>query len=148
MRLWSLHPRYLDRAGLVALWRESLLARAVLRGSTRGYGHHPQLDRFRNQPDPEAALEEYLRAVLEESRRRGYRFNAEKIGPSRPVPAIPVTEGQLLYERGHLLKKLALRSPASRLALQDTPEPEPHPLFAIVAGGVEGWERVPNSLFS
>ena len=26
MRLWTLHPKYLDAAGLVALWREALLA--------------------------------------------------------------------------------------------------------------------------
>jgi hypothetical protein len=43
MRLWSLHPQYLDPQGLVALWREALLAQAVLRGKTRGYKHHPQL---------------------------------------------------------------------------------------------------------
>jgi len=30
MRLWSLHPRYLDAKGLVALWREGLLAQKVL----------------------------------------------------------------------------------------------------------------------
>lgn len=32
MRLWSLHPSYLDAVGLVALWREGLLARKVLQG--------------------------------------------------------------------------------------------------------------------
>ena len=37
MRLWTLHPKYLDPQGLVALWREALLARAVLQGKTRGY---------------------------------------------------------------------------------------------------------------
>jgi hypothetical protein len=31
MRIWSLHPKYLDSKGLVALWRESLLAKNVLR---------------------------------------------------------------------------------------------------------------------
>lgn len=43
MRLWSLHPQYLDAKGLVALWREGLLAQAVLAGQTRGYKRHPQL---------------------------------------------------------------------------------------------------------
>lgn len=47
MRLWSLHSRYLDSRGLVALWRESLRAQKVLMGDTIGYRHHPQLDRFR-----------------------------------------------------------------------------------------------------
>jgi hypothetical protein len=39
---------YLDGRGLVALWREALLAQAVLRGRTRGY-RHPQLARFRSR---------------------------------------------------------------------------------------------------
>lgn len=30
MRLWSIHPCYLDSKGLIALWRESLLAQACL----------------------------------------------------------------------------------------------------------------------
>ena len=67
MRLWSLHPKYLDPQGLVALWREALLAQAVLRGDTRGYKAHPQLDRFRAQASPEAAIAAYLLAVWEEA---------------------------------------------------------------------------------
>ena len=52
MRLWSLDPAHLDRQGLVACWREALLAQAVLAGRTRGYRHHPQLERFRVVPGP------------------------------------------------------------------------------------------------
>lgn len=37
MRLWVSHPKYLDCKGLVALWRESLLARKVLKGKTKGW---------------------------------------------------------------------------------------------------------------
>jgi len=55
VRLWSVHPEYLDSRGLVALWREALLAQAVLRGETRGYRRHPRLARFRARPDPTAA---------------------------------------------------------------------------------------------
>ncbi|WP_245747334.1 pyrimidine dimer DNA glycosylase/endonuclease V [Frateuria terrea] len=47
MHLWTPHPKHLDRQGLLALWREGLLARAVLRGQTRGYRQHPPLERFR-----------------------------------------------------------------------------------------------------
>jgi len=46
MRIWSLHPKYLDTKGLVALWRDALLARHVLQGKTTGYKNHPQLNRF------------------------------------------------------------------------------------------------------
>ncbi|MEN6399799.1 MAG: pyrimidine dimer DNA glycosylase/endonuclease V, partial [Rectinema sp.] len=29
MRLWTLHPQYLDQKGLTAAWREGLLAKKV-----------------------------------------------------------------------------------------------------------------------
>ncbi|MHB9099235.1 MAG: pyrimidine dimer DNA glycosylase/endonuclease V [Syntrophales bacterium] len=142
MRLWSLHPRYLDRAGLVALWREALLAQAVLRGETRDYRHHPQLVRFRCQPDPEAAIAAYLKEVCREAAGRGYRFDATKIGRRRTAPPVPVTRGQIRTEREHLLKKLLVRDPAAREALLAAGEPEPHPLFTTIPGNVEPWERL------
>jgi hypothetical protein len=69
VRLWSLHPRYLDRQGLVALWREALLARAVLCGRTKGYRHHPQLERFRAHASPRLAICAYLGAIEAEAAR-------------------------------------------------------------------------------
>jgi hypothetical protein len=142
MRLWTLHPKYLDRAGLVALWREALLAQAVLRGETCGYRNHPQLIRFRNHAEPLETIGAYLTEVFCEAVRRGYRFNPAKIGPCRELPAIRVTRGQLLYERNHLLRKLILRDSAACRILTETGEPDPHPLFRICEGGVETWERV------
>src|SRR5690606_7980223 len=111
MRLWSLHPRYLDPPGLVALWREALLAKAVLRGKTKGYRHHPQLERFIAHPHPRSAINAYLAAVYAESTARGYHFDLTKIGPVRTVEAIPVATGQLDHEWEHLRRKLALRNP-------------------------------------
>ena len=72
MRLWTLHPKYLDARGLVALWREALLAQAVLGRQTGGYTRHPQLIRFRNSPSPTESLASYLQAVHAEASRRGY----------------------------------------------------------------------------
>ena len=94
MRLWSLHPKYLDSQGLVALWREALLARAVLRGETRGYRHHPQLARFASHASPRSAINAYLRVVYEEALERGYHFDRGKIGPSRSVARIAVRPGR------------------------------------------------------
>lgn len=142
MRLWTLHPKYLDRAGLLALWREALLAQAVLRGETRGYRNHPQLIRFRNHPEPTAAIGVYLAGILDEAVKRGYRFNPAKIGPCRKITAIIVTRGQLLYERDHLLGKLALRDCVACEVLTQTGEPDHHPLFTIRAGEVENWEKI------
>lgn len=142
MRLWSLHPRYLDRAGLLALWREALLAQAVLAGKTRGYRNHPQLIRFRDHPDPPGAIAAYLRAVQQEGRKRGYRLDPAKIGPRLTQRRIEVTLGQLLYERGHLERKLGIRDPRALRSLSESGGPEPHPLFTVVAGPVEAWEKL------
>ena len=141
MRLWTLHPKYLDAQGLVALWREALLARAVLRGETKGYRHHPQLHRFRGHSSPRSAINAYLASVLEEAMARGYSFNQSKVGPVRPSVQILGTAGQLRYEWMHLMKKLKVRSPAQHRRLRSVDAPEPHPLFCIEPGGVEPWER-------
>ena len=142
MRLWSLHPKYLDSRGLVALWREALLAQAVLRGETRGYRHHPQLDRFRSTASPVRSIAVYLRAVHDEATRRGYHFDGRKIGRGGDVPRIAATRGQLDYEWKHLRAKLRRRDPAWLKALGPIPRPGSHPLFRVVAGGVASWEVV------
>lgn len=141
MRLWSLHPRYLDRQGLLALWREALLARAVLRGETRGYRHHPQLNRFQAQPSPRLAISAYLASVHAEATARGYRFDASKVGQVRAVPAIAVADGQLALEWAHLRAKLAARSPEVLQSWEKTDVPACHPLFQIEAGPVATWEK-------
>jgi hypothetical protein len=127
---------------LVALWREGLLARAVLRGETTGYRHHPQLLRFQSHPAPRTAINAYLAAVLLEAQSRGYSFDATKIGPVRGTVALRATAGQLEYEWRHLLNKLERRNPALHRRWRRTRSAEPHPIFRIGAGGVETWERV------
>jgi Pyrimidine dimer DNA glycosylase len=141
VRLWTLHPKYLDPAGLVALWREGLLARAVLRGATRGYRHHPQLARFRGQPAPRATINAYLRSVAAEAAARGYRFDVSKLGPERGARRLRAPRGQLAYEWQHLMKKLRRRNPALHARWRGTRFPEAHPLFRVVAGEIEPWER-------
>lgn len=141
MRLWSLHPHHLDRAGLLAAWREGLLAQKVLAGDTAGYRHHPQLQRFRAHPDAMRAIGAYLTALADDATLRGYRFSAEKIAHWRDdVAPIPVTIGQLDYEWQHLGAKLERRSEADAARWRDA-SPSPHPLFTPVAGGIESWER-------
>lgn len=141
MRLWSLHPQYLDPQGLVALWREALLAKAVLRGETRGYRHHPQLERFRAHQSPRLAINAYLAAVHAEAVLRGYAFDVTKLGAVRSVQSIPVASGQLEFEWQHLQHKLAKRSPALLAQLGDVEIPLCHPLFQRESGPVAPWER-------
>lgn len=146
MRLWSLHPRHLDAIGLVALWREALLAQAVLNGLTRGYRHHPQLQRFRQCADPPQSIAAYLWPVHAEAVRRGYRFDAGKIRRCETSPTLPVSAGQLTYEWQHLTGKLRLRAAAWLDRLRCDPALEPHPLFTVVPGDIAPWEitRGPN----
>jgi hypothetical protein len=141
VRLWSLHPRYLDPQGLVALWREALLARAVLHGATRGYRSHPQLLRFSSQASPRAAIGSYLQGVYSEALARGYAFDRSKIGRARTRTCIVVSEGQLEYEWRHLLAKLSTRNPALYKKWASARKRECHPLFDVRPGPVEAWER-------
>ena len=142
MRLWTIHPQQLDVKGLVALWREALLAQKVLQGQTRGYRHHPQLVRFQAQRNPAAAIASYLRGVHAEATRRGYQFDRRKIGAGRFRGKIVETTGQLWYEWRHLQRKLQHRDPAGAAQLRRRAGPQAHPLFQIVPGAVRSWERV------
>lgn len=141
MRLWTIHPRHLDTKGLVALWREGLLAQKVLQGRTKGYRHHPQLRRFLDTVEPVAALATYLTVVHVESVRRGYHFDATKIAPERFQGSIPETKGQLLYEWEHLKGKLKARDPVRFKSARSIMVPELHPLFHLVRGEVREWEK-------
>lgn len=140
MRIWSLHPRYLDAKGLVALWRESLLAQAVLQGKTRGYTKHPQLIRFQQAADPVGAIGNYLRFVFAEAEQRGYHFAYEKIDRIDDRSCIPVQHQQLRYEFEHLQAKLSVRDAGTFAKNRSVTTVLPHPTFQVVPGGVEDWE--------
>lgn len=141
MRIWTLHPRYLDSKGLVAAWREALLAQKVLAGETKGYRHHPQLVRFQAQTEPRAAIATYLTGLADEAQCRGYRFDASKISELKFTGRIDETSGQLAYEWSHLRAKLQVRAPEVARQWRSLKLPEPHPLFRIVPGEVREWER-------
>jgi hypothetical protein len=125
---------------LVALWREALLAQAVLTGQTRGYVRHPQLIRFRDTPSPTESIASYLRGVHNEATRRGYRFDATKVASPECADLIVVASGQLDYEWAHLIEKLRARAPSWLVGIQSVSRPDPHPLFRIVPGAVAEWE--------
>ena len=145
MRIWSVHPRYLDTKGLIALWRETLLAKHVLEGKTKGYRNHPQLDRFKLMDKPQDAINQYLSSVFEESAIRGYHFDREKINWKYSPAVIFVTTGQMEYETAHLLKKLETRDLARFKELLRLKKPDPHPMFRVIKGKIEKWEIVPRT---
>ncbi|MFZ5553868.1 MAG: pyrimidine dimer DNA glycosylase/endonuclease V [Bacteroidota bacterium] len=141
MRIWSIHPQYLDAKGLVALWRETLLAQHVLAGKTKGYKNHPQLIRFKAMPEPLVSVNYYLSVVAFEAEKRGYQFNQKKIGKFKNVK-MKVTRGQMEFETTHLLKKLKTRDPEKFREISKLKTLSPHPVFKIVKGGIEEWEII------
>jgi len=144
MRIWSLHPKYLDTKGIVALWRETLLAKNVLQNKTKGYKHHPQLNRFRESKYPLASINLYLSYVYEEATERGYNFDKKKFTASKKRIKLKVTSGQIEYETKHLLKKLKIRDPERFKELKSVKDFEAHPLFKVIPGKIESWEITNN----
>ena len=142
MRIWSVHPKYLDTKGLVALWRETLLAKHVLEGKTKGYRNHPQLDRFKQMDNPQDAINQYLASVLEESAKRGYNFNKNKINRNFSPVSMTVTTGQIKYETTHLLNKLRTRDTLKFIEVNNKKTLVPHPMFSVIKGEIEKWEII------
>jgi hypothetical protein len=141
MRLWTLHPRYLDPQGLVAAWREGLLAQKVLAGETRGYTRHPQLTRFQSHQHRLEVIATYLAALAKEAERREYGFDRTKILLAEFSGQLEETRGQLLFEWAHLRAKLQRRAPILYRQFRTVTCPDPHPLFRIVPGKVRHWEK-------
>ena len=132
----------MDRIGLIALWRETLLAKKVLLGETKGYKNHPQLERFKNLPI--TAINTYLFYIHEEAMNRKYNFNFSKVGKTNLTIKIPLTDQQLQYEFKHFLNKLEIRTPDKFKEIKNIKNSnlEPHPIFQIIKGKIESWERV------
>jgi len=129
MRLWSIHPKYLDTKGLVALWREGLLAKKVLEGETEGYRNHPELDIFKCEEDPCACIDAFLFCVWEEADNRGYSFDKDKINEVLTNQKILISKDQAMFEFEHLKSKLKARDPKKYGELVEIKEPELNPLF-------------------
>jgi len=143
MRLWSIHPKYLDNKGLVAVWRESLLAKKVLEGKTKGYKNHPQLKRFKDSNSPILLINQYLLFIFNESQNRGYKFDKTKINIIESIEElkIKVTNKQIEYEYQHLLHKLTVRDLKRFEQIKKIKQIDPNPLFEIKEGEIEDWEK-------
>ena len=125
---------------MVALWRETLLAKHVLEGKTKGYKNHPQLNRFKNSDHPVDCINNYLAFIHEEATSRQYAFDKSKVNWKFRKGHLTVTIGQLKYEALHLLGKLQLRDPVKYQELKIIGSLEPHPLFRVIDGEIENWE--------
>ena len=140
MRLWSLHPRYLDPQG----WSrcgETLLARKVLRGETRGYRHHPQLQRFREARDPQSAIDAYLPRSTPRRRRAATRSTRTSSMPTRARKDPGRARATRRARMGHLIAQARVAQPGAHVRWRELQRPRTHPSFRVVAGGVADWER-------
>lgn len=144
MRLWSLHPEYLDYKGLTALWREGLLAQKVILGETIGYKNHPQLERFKKTSDPAGSIASYLLEIYRESQNRGFEFDRKKIAEKGTNKKIKVTRGQVEFELDHLKKKLKGRDEAKYKEIMTIRASKTNPIFIMTAGDIESWEKGRN----
>jgi len=142
MRIWSIHPKYLDSKGLVALWRETLLAKHVLEGRTKAYLNHPQLNRFKTCGRPLQAINQYLNEVYNEAYLRQYKFDRTKFKKTRIVLTLTVTEEQVKYEFKHLLNKLKLRDVQQYNRIKTLNKIDAHPMFRTIPGPIESWEVI------
>ncbi len=140
MRLWSLHPKYLDTKGLLAVWREGLLAKKVLEGNTKGYKNHPQLYRFKNSRDSLLMINSFLSYVWQEADFRNYKFDQSKIDFQLLTNEIKVNDQQVGYEFQHLLRKLKSREISRYDSLKNLEKVEVCPLFQVQKGEIEEWE--------
>jgi hypothetical protein len=146
MRLWSLHPKYLDAKGLVAVWREALLAKNVLEGKTKGYKNHPQLNRFKAAKNPVDTINQYLSEIFFEASNRNYNFDKQKINWKFKKCKLTVTIGQLNYEVRHLLNKLQIRDAVKYGQLKTNTQFDSHPLFNVIDGDIENWEIIAKQI--
>ena len=142
MRIWTLHPKHIDSKGLVALWRETLLAKNVLEGNTKGYRNHPQLGRFKACSKPLDSINYYLQEIWKESQERNFNFDKTKFSEIDRIDQINVTDGQIAFEIEHLQHKLKARDLNKYKMNQSLSEYEIHPLFNPIKGEIEPWEKV------
>ena len=141
MRLWTINFKYLDAKGLVALWREALLAKNVLAGLTKGYKNHPQLDRFYTHENACEAINAYLAGVYAQACARGYKFDAAKVGEfdERNLTKIAVSRGQIEYVLQEKLKSRDIKAYERNLSVKNI---EIASIFKEVDGEIEPWEKV------
>ena len=154
MRIWSIHPKYLDGKRLVAQWREALLCRAVLEGQTKGYVNHPQFLRIKKHSQPHYLINVFLYEIWKEGKRRGYDFDKSKLMENLigkyggPLELMDVNDGQLEYEFKHLQNKLVEFHEKYMENVQAFNDEgiSPNPCFSIVFGDVMEFEKVKEEI--
>ena len=72
----------------------------------------------------------------------GERLTLKKAGRNFKATLMTVSLGQIEYEWQHLLKKLENRDMNKFLEIKEEKTIIAHPLFQIVEGEIESWEKI------
>ena len=132
MSLCTIHPKYLDKQGLISLWREGLLAQKVLNGEVNIQLNSPLWEKLKKSQNPLRAIGAYLSFVAAEGARRGYKFSHEKIlYPNFESYEIKVKPQDLIFEMTHLRNKLKMRDQHKWDEISKVSEVSPHPFIRL-----------------
>lgn len=128
MSLWVVHPKYLDKQGLVSVWREGLRAQKILSGETACSSNQMLVRQFAADPQPMKAIGAYLSFIAAEGARRGYKFGHEKIKcPNFDETAVPLEPKDLVFEMKDLRRRLKARDKDKWRETVKVEKIEPHP---------------------
>lgn len=156
MRLWSFHPSYLDNIGLARLYNEGIGGIRAIRGEQKMHLNHPQLTRFKVCCDNHTyiILSAYLRVVHNELELRGMvndgKFKHDLLlnylfQNTKDLFNITVNSSQINGEIVHFINKT--KTQKGRYINDNLKQAIaaknilPHPLFTVVPGPVESWEK-------
>lgn len=88
------------------------------------------------------SINQYLTSVYKNSLERGYHFNKNKVNPNFIPTKLTVTDKQIKFEMEHLLTKMETRDPERFHKLSRKVKIDAHPLFRIIDGEIEPWEKL------
>lgn len=161
MRLWTIHPKYLDGKRLTSQWKEGIQMMHIWKeigenpepAKRLGYVSHPQVRRLSNLLVADSGLislllHQHLTAVHEESVQRSYSFNKKLIDDLAPdcknAPKVYVTMGQVAYEFALMATKNNEWS--QKVAID--PYMLCNPIFQVVSGSIESWEKTKDEVLA
>lgn len=152
MRVWSIHPKYCDTPRLNGMWREGLLAKAVIEGTTPkgGYRKHSQAERLKVHPDPVKLINHILYEVWKVAQERGFKYDIKKLNKrivDEPLSTkLEVTRGQIEYEFNFMQHKIGAVDTRYKINTEEVRKNgiEVNPCFKIVPGDIMDFEKEKN----
>jgi hypothetical protein len=142
MRIWSIHPKYLDSKELLNLWNETIQAKNEFLTKFSGHFSNKQLERFLDLKNPLEAINSYMSSIYREAVKRDFSVDDSFMDwDFDDSIQIPVTAGQISHEISKLKSRLRERDEKKLQKLNGRTFLELHPIFYSVPGTIEEWEN-------